>query len=160
MNLIDKASERGVFLCTVESLTAGLVASEIAKTPGASKAFLGGIVSYTDASKIGLLGLSQDLLKHRTAVSQEVAKSMSVAASKIFAEANNLPAQKLIAIATTGVAGPDQVGENPVGRVYISITSKLGTRCETHHFEGSRSEISNSTVAAALAMLWEELKGI
>lgn len=160
MNLIELAASKGLHLCTAESLTAGQIASEIAKNPGASRVFLGSIVAYSDSTKSNLLTIPADLIASQTAVSPEVASAMSKNCAALFAKANAVSLNRTIAIATTGVAGPDRVDSKPVGLVYISVSSARGTRCEEYSFAGTRGEIVQSSIQAAIQMLWEELEAI
>lgn len=158
MNLIALAESKGVYLCAAESLTAGRIATEIAKSPGASKVFLGSIVSYSDSSKSGLLAVAANLIAERTSVDAEVAIQMARGARAKFAEANRLDIEKVMAVSATGVAGPDSVGDKPPGLVLIGIASSQGGRATSLQLAGNRSEISELAAMAALALMREELE--
>lgn len=160
MNLIELAHIKGLYICSAESLTSGRVATEIAKTPGASRVFLGSFVVYSDASKSALLGIPQALIGRETAVSQSVARAMSQNSRARFAEANEIEIADVVSVATTGVAGPEPVGAKAVGLVVISITSRRGTLCSEYHFSGSRDDITAAATEAALELLREELEQI
>jgi len=160
MNLIELAHSKGRYLCSAESLTAGRVAIEIAKTPGASRVFLGSVVAYSDASKIALLDVPKTMISAETAVSESVANAMSQNSRARFAEANDIELAEVVSVATTGVAGPDPVGAKPAGLVFISISSSSGTLCHEFHFSGSREEISAAATQAALQLIREELEQI
>ncbi len=158
MNLIELATSKGLFLCSAESLTAGQLAAGIAGKPGASKAFLGSIVAYSDASKAELLSVPAEMISEQTAVSEAVAVAMSQNSRELFARANRLASDRVVSVATTGVAGPDPVGANPVGLVFIAISSRRGCRVQEFRFEGNRETITSSAVIEATAMLREELE--
>lgn len=160
MNLVELATSKGLFLCAAESLTAGAVASSIASTPGASRVFLGSVVAYSDASKSQLLSVPASLISDQTAVCEAVALHMSQNCSQLFAAANAIPADQVVSAATTGVAGPDPVGENPVGLVFISISSRRGSFSRDFRFAGNRETISSAATSAALQLLREELEQI
>jgi nicotinamide-nucleotide amidase len=160
MNLIQLAESRGVWLCTAESLTAGSLAAAIAAEPGASKAFLGSLVSYQDSIKSQLLGVSAPLIANQSAVDPEVCAQMAQGAVRKFAKAAGLDEAKVLAVSTTGVAGPDPVGDKAVGLVYLGLAS--GERVVVHELSlsGGRKEIVSAVVARALELVREELTGI
>lgn len=160
MNLIALAESKGLLICAAESLTAGRVATEIANTPGASKVFLGSIVSYSDSSKVSLLGVASELIATNTAVAAEVALQMAVGVRDKFAQDNTSLKRQVVALSTTGVAGPEPVRGNPIGLVFIGIASERGTRVVSLEFPGTRAEISDQATGAAIALLREELEQI
>ena len=77
LRLVRLATERGVTLCCAESLTAGMVSSNIASVPGASAVLLGGAVTYTNQIKERLLSVSEKTIQEVTEVSFEVAQQMA-----------------------------------------------------------------------------------
>ena len=160
MNLVELATSKGLFLCAAESLTAGAVASSIASTPGASRVFLGSVVAYSDASKSQLLSIPANLISDQTAVSETVAIQMSQNCAQLFAAANAIAADRVVSVATTGVAGPDPVGQNPVGLVFIAIASRRGSLAWEFRFDGNREAVSRAATSAALQLLREELEQI
>lgn len=157
MNIIDLAKSKGVWLCCAESLTSGRLAVEITQTPGSSAAFLGSIVAYTDASKSKLLEIDSDLIIKKTSVSKQVAKRMAIGARKKFAAANSLKLSKVVAVSTTGVAGPSPVGKNEIGTVYIALSSKFGVTVIKKKFNGDRDQIADKTSKTALRLIQKEL---
>lgn len=158
MNLIALAESKGLVLCAAESLTAGRIATEIASTPGASRVFLGSIVSYSDLSKTGLLDVEANLIGQRTAVDSEVAIKMAIGARAKFAKVNDLEIEKVLAVSATGVAGPEWVGDKPAGLVFIGISSSRGESVTRVQLEGTRTEISDRAAGAAVTALREELE--
>lgn len=106
--------ERGLTLAAAESCTGGLVASRVVETPGASGMFAGGVVAYSNAMKQKILGVSAETLAQSGAVSRECALEMARGMRAVSGAD--------IAVATTGVAGPEGGTEKaPVGRVYVAM---------------------------------------
>jgi nicotinamide-nucleotide amidase len=147
----DALKSRGWKLCTAESCTGGLLAGRITKVPGASEYFDRGFITYSNESKIELLGVSPVNIEKLGAVSDVVALEMAEGA--IRASAAN------VAISITGIAGPTGGSrEKPVGTVYIACVTPEGTVVERYNFTGSREEIRNQSVDAALALLWKKIQ--
>ncbi len=115
--------ERGLTLSAAESCTGGLIAKRMTDLPGASKVFRGGVVSYTNGVKAGVLGVPDALLEQYGAVSEPVARAM--------AEGCRRACGSDLAVSVTGVAGPDKDDwGNEVGTVYIALASREGTLCK------------------------------
>ncbi|MBD5160696.1 MAG: competence/damage-inducible protein A [Oscillibacter sp.] len=114
--------ERGLTLSAAESCTGGLVAKRMTDLPGASGVFRGGVVSYTNGVKAGVLGVPEELLERFGAVSEPVARSMAECCRKICGSD--------LALSVTGVAGPDTDDRgNEVGTVFIALTDGNETIC-------------------------------
>ena len=112
--------EKGMTIGVAESCTGGLMAKRLTDVAGASQVFLGGIVSYTNQVKAGMLHVPQHLLDQFGAVSPEVALAMAEGARKALG--------CYIALATTGVAGPDKDDwDNEVGTMFVAIATPDGT---------------------------------
>ena len=120
---------------------------------GSSKIFDRGFITYSNQSKISLLEVNEELLKNHGAVSQEVAIAMAIGALK--------KSQSKIAIATTGIAGP-QGGtlQKPVGTVYIAIASTEKSICQKFYFGNDRQLNRWKTVEEAINLLEIFLKEI
>ncbi len=129
-------------VATAESITAGLVASSLAKVPGASAYLLGGVVTYTDEAKIRELGVPAELIERQTAVSADVAQAMAEGVRAKFGAD--------FGVATTGYAGPTG---DPVGKVFVAVADATG--CEVFPFTwfGNRTEIQSRTAKMALNAL-------
>ncbi|MBO5918502.1 MAG: competence/damage-inducible protein A [Oscillospiraceae bacterium] len=113
-------AEKGLTLGAAESITGGLISKRMTDLPGASRVFKGGIVSYTDEVKTGLLGISEQMLAEHGAVSAPVAQAMAKGARRVLGAD--------IALAATGVAGPDKDDRgNEVGTVFVSIATGEGS---------------------------------
>ena len=136
---------------TAESCTGGLVAARLVDVPGVSEVFKQGFITYSNKAKRKLLNVKKTTLKEFGAVSEKTAREMAKGA--ILASGADA------AIATTGIAGPDGgTEEKPVGLVYIGVSVRGQIYVEEYHFEGERSEVRESTVQAALALLKKGLE--
>jgi nicotinamide-nucleotide amidase len=114
-------------MAAAESCTGGLVGHVITQVPKSSDHFLGGIVSYSDAVKVELLGVSGELLKQLGAVSAEVAEAMTSGTLDRFPAAH-------VAVAVTGIAGPDGGSEEkPVGLTYVAAALRGGAAVVQRH---------------------------
>ena len=117
--VLEGLKARGLTLGTAESCTGGLMAKRLTDVPGASQAFKGGIVSYTNQVKAGVLGVPQHLLDQFGAVSAEVALAMARGARQAL--------DCDIALSSTGVAGPDRDDwDNEVGTMFVAIATPEG----------------------------------
>lgn len=151
--LVPLLAEQGLTLGTAESCTGGLIAKRITDVPGASGVFRGGIVSYTNAGKTGLLGVPEDLLEREGAVCPAVAEAMARGAR------NALGCD--LAVATTGVAGPgaDERG-NPEGLVYVALATAQAVRVRTLRLGEGRDRIRNTAASHALDMVRRTVTGL
>lgn len=136
-------------LALAESLTGGLLADAFVQVPGASKALRGSVVAYATDVKHSVLGVEEDLLAQVGPVNPEVALAMAVGA------ANQLGAD--VALATTGVAGPDEQDGNAVGTVFIALVTPIGSDVRALQLSGDRASIRNQAVEEAVSMLEEFL---
>ncbi len=111
--------EQKLTFATAESCTGGWVGKLITDKPGSSDYFRGGVISYSNDSKINLLGVDAGDLEQHGAVSEEVAKQMATGAGERFGAD--------IALSLTGVAGPDGGSDDkPVGTVWIGRATADG----------------------------------
>ena len=143
--IVKTMKKRGLTLATAESITGGGVASAITEVPGSSDIFLGGIVSYSDASKTKFLGISKRVLTQSSPVSEIVATSMAESVRREFGAD--------FAIATTGVAGPGKAYGQKAGTVWVAIASKRETVTIALALTGDRDSIRKATIESALACL-------
>jgi nicotinamide-nucleotide amidase len=160
--LIAALLRRDLKLAVAESLTGGLLAGAITEVSGASKVFLGSITAYQSVLKQQLLGVSGQLLENQGAVDPEVVAQMATGVRRKLSKSCGLDETKVIGIATTGVAGPDEQDGKPVGAVFIGISGVEGAGevVYAHSFEGTRSEIRQQTVTAAIAHLLEHFDNL
>jgi nicotinamide-nucleotide amidase len=154
--VIGLLAARGATIAVAESLTGGLLAAALASVPGASAVLRGGVVAYATDLKTSLLGVPADLLASRGAVDPDVAAAMAEGVARQLAAT--------VGISTTGVAGPDpvpgvpgtagqpDVGEIPVGTVYIAVQFRGRTAGRTLALSGDRQAIRAAAVRQALAL--------
>lgn len=144
--LLDKYKSRGLKLVTAESCTGGLISALLTEISGSSDVFECGFVTYSNESKIKLLGVDEKLIEQHGAVSEQVASAMAQEAiAKTSAD---------VAVAVTGIAGPSGgTIEKPVGLVYIAVAIKTEITCEKNIFSGSRDDVRLQSVGKALEML-------
>lgn len=137
--------EKGATLALAESCTGGLIAKRITDVAGSSAYFILGAVTYANGAKERLLDVSGELLAQMGAVSAEVAKAMARGARRL--------AGSDIALAVTGIAGPDGGSpEKPVGTVFIALADRTGCSAKEYRFSGDRERIR--TITAVTAMEW------
>lgn len=133
---------QGLTLGTAESCTGGLLAKRLTDLPGASAVFRGGVVSYTNGVKAGVLGVPQTLLDEQGAVCADVARAMAQGARRVLGCD--------VAVATTGVAGPDSDERgNPVGLVYVAMAAPDGCWVRELHLGGARERRDRVRTLAA-----------
>lgn len=140
--LATQLQGRGQRLCTAESCTGGGIAARLTDVPGSSGWFECGWVTYSDASKTGLLGVEAGLLERWGAVSAQVAAAMCAGALERCAAD--------FALSVTGIAGPDGgTPDKPVGLVWFGWMRRgAQPRTESRVFPGGRQEVR------AAAALW------
>ena len=146
--LIAAAKAKEYKIVTAESCTGGLVAAAITAIPGASAVLERGFVTYSNEAKTEMLGVPAELIERRGAVSQEVALAMVDGALK------NSRAD--IAVAVTGIAGPDGGSEHkPVGLVHIAAARRGGARLHEEHRFGDigRNKVQAESAVAALRLI-------
>jgi nicotinamide-nucleotide amidase len=131
---------------TVASCTVGALANALSEAEGASDFLHGGFVVYTKANKVSVVGVPEELIAKHTAVSVPVAKAMVAGALR------RSPAD--IAIAITGVAGPDPDEDgNPVGLTYLAAATRNGhVLVEELRLSGSKSQICEEAMSTALRL--------
>jgi nicotinamide-nucleotide amidase len=136
-----------------ESCSAGLLAARITDVPGSSDYFAGGVVSYSDESKVELLGVAPELLERHGAVSPEVARAMAQGALARF-EAD-------VACAITGIAGPGGgTDEKPVGYVCWCVLDSFGhVLARDTVVPGERADIRDRSTTVAMQLLRRLLRG-
>jgi nicotinamide-nucleotide amidase len=142
--------ERRLTLAVAESCTGGAIAARLTQVPGASAFLERGYVTYSNRSKMELLGVEARVLETSGAVSEEVAQYM--------AEGARRAAGTDIGLAVTGIAGPSGGSpEKPVGLVFLALSGALGGRVRRVHFPGERQRVRIQACQAALEMLRQGL---
>lgn len=133
-------------VATAESLTGGLLCATLVDVPGASDVVVGGVVAYTSEAKVELLGVDATVVGRRGTVDPETARLMALGALARVPGAT-------VAVATTGVAGPDASEGHPAGTVLVAVADAHDVRVESLALPGDRAQVRKGTVAAALSML-------
>ncbi|MCR4903135.1 MAG: CinA family protein [Butyrivibrio sp.] len=143
IELVEQLKKEGMTITTAESCTGGLIAAAITDVPGSSEVFKRAFITYCDEAKHEMLGVSEEVLRTETAVSERVASEMAEGAAKA--------AKADCAISVTGIAGPGGgSADKPVGLVYIGIYVKGKKLVVKHVFEGTRSEVREQAVRSAV----------
>lgn len=149
--VIEAASLRGLMLATAESCTGGLVTGALTAVPGSSTAVERGFVTYSNAAKSDLLGVSVDLIARDGAVSESVARAMATGALDRSA------AQ--VSVAVTGVAGPGGGSpDKPVGLVHFAAAGPGGViHVERRFGDCGRETVRLASVRVALELLLDRI---
>ena len=138
--------ESGLTVATAESCTGGLLSGALTDISGSSAYFLGGIVSYDNKVKSGILGVPPDLIEAHGAVSAQVALSMAHRVRALLVVN--------IGISVTGIAGPGgAVPDKPVGTTYVALVSDDFEEVRHFCFDRDRAGNRASSVREALTML-------
>ncbi|GGD34234.1 CinA family protein [Sinisalibacter lacisalsi] len=144
--LIDLCRDKGLTLASAESCTGGMIGAALTDIAGSSDVFERGVITYSNAAKVALLGVSEATLADHGAVSEAVAREM---AAGLLARA---PVD--IAVSVTGIAGPGGSEHKPEGRVCFGIATAAGTRSETVEFGAlGRARVRAAATAHALALV-------
>ena len=144
------ALETGITIGTAESCTGGLVGKMLTDLGGSSGYYQGGVISYANAVKEQVLGVSSETLATYGAVSEETAKEMVEGVFRVL--------RTDYAIATTGIAGPGGGSqEKPVGLVYIGIGTPRRITVYKEIFIGDRTSIRKSVAERAIQYVYKEL---
>ena len=137
---------RGWRVAAAESCTGGWIAKALTDVAGSSQWFNGSVVSYSNAAKTNLLGVSPDLLGAHGAVSEQVVRAMANAARDRF--------HTELAVAVSGIAGPDGgTPDKPVGTVCFAWATPNGTGAARRVFAGGRDSVRRQSVAFAIERL-------
>ncbi|GGJ92106.1 CinA family protein [Pseudomonas matsuisoli] len=148
-HLIEHLQNHDVQLTTAESCTAGKMIELLACYPGIGSYLDAGYVVYSPAAKTRLLGVSPDTIEQHGLTSEAVSRAMAEGALK------DSPAD--IAVATTGVAGPEPMDDIPPGTVCIAwgfrIDGAVHLHSETRHFDGERNDVLNDAAHYALGRI-------
>jgi nicotinamide-nucleotide amidase len=144
--VLERLRDARMCLAVAESCTGGGVGARLTAVPGSSDVFAGGVISYSDSSKIRDLGVSKQLISEHGAVSLPVAEAMVHGVRDRFATD--------AAVATTGIAGPGGgTPEKPVGTVCVAACLGEHTRSLKRWFPGRRPEVRDRSAQAALDLM-------
>ncbi len=134
------ARHRGLTVAAAESVTAGQVAQALAAAGEASEWFRGSVVAYQTAMKQAVLGVTSDAV-----ITADCAREMAAGVLALTGAD--------VAVAVTGVGGPDEEEGQPPGTVYICVGTAGDLRVTEHHFDGDPVEVVESATLAALREL-------
>ncbi|NBB98923.1 MAG: nicotinamide-nucleotide amidohydrolase family protein [Alphaproteobacteria bacterium] len=149
--VLDAARAQGVMLAAAESCTGGMIMAALTAVPGSSSVVDRGFVTYSNAAKCQMLGVSPATLDAHGAVSEPIAHEMA-AGALARSEAG-------IAVAVTGIAGPGGSEHKPEGRVCFGLADEHGVVTETVEFGAiGRDAVRAATVEHALAMVLARLR--
>ncbi len=149
-DLAERLTSAGLTVAAAESLTGGRVAAALTALPGSSAFFLGGVVAYADSAKTGLLGVPETVLARVGAVSEECARAMAEGVCRALGAR--------LAVATTGIAGPDGgSAAKPVGLVWLAVATEAGARAVRRQYSGDRRAVTQAATDDALRLLLEAL---
>lgn len=149
-DILTRAMAAGLTVTTAESCTGGMVAAAITDIAGSSNIFERGVVTYSNAAKVELLGVQPATLEAHGAVSEEIAAEM--------AEGARARANADLAVSISGIAGPGGSEHKPEGRVCFGLASAKGTRTETVEFGAlGRGKVRAAATRHALTLLLDAL---
>jgi nicotinamide-nucleotide amidase len=144
---------RGLTVAIAESCTGGLLAAALTEVPGSSGYFIGGIVSYADSAKAGLLGVPEATLAAHGAVSAQVARVMAIGVRERLGTT--------LAASVTGIAGPDGGSiEKPVGLTYVGVADGRGADVRRFTWAGDRDVNRHESARAALELLIQRAEAL
>jgi len=139
--LSDAAHERGLTVAVAESLTSGLLASEVGKGEAAGDWFSGGVVAYRMPVKTHVLGVPEGI----DPASPECATALATGVRALLGAD--------IAVATTGVGGPDPEDGHPAGTVFVGWATAERSGSEHFVFDGEPERVLAATVDHAVRVL-------
>ncbi|MFA6947456.1 MAG: competence/damage-inducible protein A [Eubacteriales bacterium] len=149
--VVEALAARSLHAATAESCTGGLISQRITSVSGSSEVFDGGIVSYANRIKAGMLGVSEATLAEHGAVSPETAREMAIGVRNVIGAD--------FGVSVTGIAGPGGgTSEKPVGLVYIACADAVGCEVKRLDLGGSREHIRHLTSNYALSLLLSHIR--
>jgi nicotinamide-nucleotide amidase len=148
--VLGMLEERGWHLATAESATGGLIAARITSVPGASRSYVGSVVSYATELKSRLLGVPPETLEEAGVVSEETAMAMAAGAARLL--------HAEVAVSVTGSAGPEEQ-EQPAGTMVIGVHTPDDTAARTFRLPGDRERIRTYAGTAALQLVRLAVEG-
>ena len=143
--------KKGATVATAESCTGGEIAHLLTSVPGSSAYFKGSVVAYSNEVKMGVLGVSREVLEQNGAVSEPVVLQMAERVRDLMGADYG--------ISTSGVAGPDGgTEEKPVGTVWIGVATPAGSWAKRFAFSFTRERNIAKAAAKALELLEEAVR--
>jgi PncC family amidohydrolase len=149
-DVLESLARRGETVATAESLTGGLLSALLTDVPGASRSFVGGVVSYATRVKVSVLDVPPDVVERHGVVSEECAVAMARGVRRRL--------DATWGVATTGVAGPDTQEGRSVGTVWVAVAGPERVAARQLALDGDRRAIREATCGAALSLLQDLLR--
>ena len=144
--VLDVLRQGGLKIAVAESCTGGLVGAKLTAVPGSSDVFVGGIICYSNESKIRDLAVPAETIEQHGAVSDEVARAMVEGACQRFGTD--------VALAITGIAGPGGgTEEKPRGTVWIAAKVGEVVKSDRRWFPGEREEVRLRSAQAGMDLV-------
>ena len=140
------AADQDLTVAVAESLTSGAIASALGAGPSAASWFAGGVVAYQEPVKFELLGVPEGPV-----VTAECATAMASGVRRLTGAD--------VAVAVTGVGGPDPSEGKPAGTVWIAVDRDAGANAQEVHLDGEPEQVLDGTVRVALDALAGALRG-
>ena len=145
-------TEKKLTIAVAESCTGGLITNRLTDVSGSSDYLERGLVTYSNAAKIGMLGVPASIIEKHGAVSEETARLMAEGMRKL--------AGTDLGLSSTGIAGPTGgTKEKPAGTVYLALADSKQTICRHYAFRWDRSRNKHVFSETALMMLKNFLQG-
>ena len=142
-HLSELLISKSLTIAVAESCTGGALSSSLTSISGASSYFNCGFITYSNNSKVQMLGVNMQAIETFGAVSEKVAREMVIGAGE--------KSQSNLAVSITGIAGPyGGTPEKPVGMVCFGFFLNGDSTSTTQFFKGSRSEIVSQSISFAL----------
>jgi nicotinamide-nucleotide amidase len=151
-SLVEALLSKGLRMSAAESCTGGLLGAEITSIPGASAVFLGSAVTYSNESKMSVLGVRESTLEAHGAVSTDTAREMAKGSVRAYGSD--------VAVSITGIAGPGGgTDEKPVGTVCMAVSDGEREVATKFNFKGDRSSVREQSVSEACRLLQQFVEG-
>ncbi len=150
-NLVELMKKNQWTVSFAESCTGGLASSILTELSGVSEVFQGSVVSYSNKSKIDVLGVREKLIEERGAVSEQVAMEMALGVRERL--------KSDWSVSVTGVAGPTGgTKEKPVGTVCFGLVGPKIEKTERKKFSGDRKRVQEKSALRIFELLSESIK--
>ena len=148
--VFDYLSSNNKTISFAESCTGGNLSSSISKIPGASKIFIGSIVSYSKFSKKNILKIDESELDNYSTVSKEITIKM--------AESVKQKLKTDYSIAITGNAGPNvDSPETNLGDCFVAIMSDNEIFCKKFQFDCNREDFNNLATNSSFQLFFDKI---
>ncbi len=143
--------EKGLTICTAESLTGGSVSARLTGVPGASAAVVGGVVAYSAAVKRDVLGVAPATLEGDGIVSEACVREMAAGVRRLLGAD--------VSLALTGVAGPEPHGGEEPGLIWIALEAPGVSHARGFRVSGERDRVVRWAQQAGLDLVRRSLDG-